>query len=89
MPKHLLVPVVAGCVVEKDGNYLLVQEKQPKVYGLWNIPAGHVDEGESLEEAALREVAEETGYTVKLDKKLSVEHSDTHRPVLHAYKHML
>ena len=86
MPKDLLVAVVAGCVIEKDSKYLLVQEKQQKAYGLWNLPAGHVDEGETFEEAALRETVEETGYTVELDKKLSVEHTSIHSPVLHAYK---
>ena len=60
MSKDLLVPVVAGCVIQKDGKYLLVQEKQQKVYGLWNLPAGHVDEGETFEEAAIRESQEET-----------------------------
>ena len=34
--------VVAGEKKEKDGKFLLVQEKQPKAYGLWNLPAGHV-----------------------------------------------
>ncbi len=86
MSKYLLVPVVAGCVIEKDSKYLLVQEKQEKAYGLWNLPAGHVDEGETFEEAALRETIEETGYTVKLDKKLSVVHPGVGKPVLHAYR---
>jgi NADH pyrophosphatase NudC (nudix superfamily) len=86
MSKYLLVPVVAGCVIQKDDKYLLVQEKQQKAYGLWNLPAGHVDEGETLEVAARREALEETGFVVELDKKLEVEHPDISRPVLHAYQ---
>jgi NADH pyrophosphatase NudC (nudix superfamily) len=85
MNKPQLARVVAGCVICKDGKYLLVQEKKSSVYGLWNLPAGHVDEGETIEEAAIREVFEETGYRVELGKKLSVEHTSIDRPVLHAF----
>jgi 8-oxo-dGTP diphosphatase len=80
-----LVPVVVGCVLEKDNKYLLVQEKRPKVSGLWNLPAGHVDTGETLEAAAIREVYEETGYEIELKGEVNVEHSDIEKPVLHAY----
>lgn len=65
----VLAGVVAGCVIKKDGNYLLVQERQPKVYGKWNLPAGHVDKDETIEQAAVREAKEETGYEVELIKK--------------------
>jgi len=85
MNKMQLARVVAGCVLQQDGKYLLVQEKQQKVYGLWNLPAGHVDEGETFEAAAIREVSEETGYQVKLGEKISVEHQSIDRPVLHAF----
>ena len=78
--------VVAGCVVRDDeGRYLLVQEKQPKVYGLWNIPAGHVDKGESIKDAAIREVKEETGYDVELGDKIDVYHDEVEEPVRHAF----
>ncbi len=46
------VGVVAGCVIRRDSTYLLVQEKQKKAYGLWNLPAGYVDKGETIEQAA-------------------------------------
>lgn len=79
--------VVAGCVVKNDeGKYLLVQEKQPKVYGLWNIPAGHVDKGESIKAAAVREVKEETGYDVELSEKIDVYHDEVEEPVRHAFR---
>ena len=47
--------VVAGVVLEHDGTYLLVQEKQPRAYGLWNLPAGRVDEGDTIEQTAVKE----------------------------------
>lgn len=62
----------AGVVIKRDGKYLLVQEKKVAVYGLWNIPAGRVDEGETVEEAAIREAKEETGFDVKLKRKIGV-----------------
>lgn len=81
-----MVPVVAGCVLTRDGKYLLVQEKQQKVYGQWNLPAGRVDAGESIEDAAIRETKEESGFDVTLGEKISIEHSASVHPVLHAFK---
>lgn len=77
--------VVAGCVIYHDGKYLLVQEKQPKVYGLWNIPAGHVDKGETIEAAAVREAQEETGYEVELGEKIDIYQEVVESPVRHAF----
>ena len=57
--------VIVGGIVEKDGKYLLVQEAKEKCYGKWNIPAGHLDFGESLVHGAVREIKEETGCDVK------------------------
>ena len=79
--------IVAGCVLRRqDGKYLLVQEKQPKVYGLWNIPAGHVDRGETIESAAVREVKEESGYDVKLGGKIDIYHETVESPVRHGFR---
>lgn len=61
---------IAGVLIYKAGKYLLVQEKQTHVYGLWNIPAGHVEKGESYEKAAKREGEEETGYKLKVGVKI-------------------
>jgi len=85
-PKPATTLVVSGVVLEKDGKYLLVQEKQLKVYGLWNLPAGHVDEGETLEQTAIREAKEECGLDVRLVGQVLVIHQAVERPVLHAYR---
>jgi 8-oxo-dGTP pyrophosphatase MutT (NUDIX family) len=79
------IGVVAGSIVRQDGKYLMVQEKQPKVYGLWNVPAGYVDRGEDVENAAVREAKEETGYDIKLDGLFSLYHDTTNEPVKHIY----
>ncbi len=62
----LLLKVTCSLVIERDGRLLLVQEADPDIYGLWNQPAGHVEPGETLEQCALREAREETGYDVEL-----------------------
>ena len=40
--------MVAGAVLEKDNKYLLVQEKKPEAYKLWNLPAGRVEVGSTF-----------------------------------------
>lgn len=58
--------VIVGGIIEKDGKYLLVQEAKEKCYKKWNVPAGHLDCGEGLIDAAKREIKEETGCDVEL-----------------------
>ncbi len=60
------MPIIVGGIVEKDNKYLLVQESKPKCYGKWNIPAGHLDPGESIFDGAKREIKEETNCDVEL-----------------------
>ena len=64
---------VAGCIVEKDGKFLMIKEKKRDFYGQYNLPSGAVEEGESITEAAIREVEEETGYEVELLGALPVQ----------------
>ncbi|KZX82344.1 NUDIX hydrolase [Oleiphilus sp. HI0009] len=56
---------IVACVVEQDGKYLMVEELS---HGkrVFNQPAGHVDEGESILTAAVRETLEETAWQVEL-----------------------
>ncbi len=64
--------VIAGCVIVRNDKILMVKEAQKKCYGMWNIPAGHVDEPEGIKDAAIREVYEETGCKVKLTGVLPI-----------------
>lgn len=64
--------IISGCLVVKDNKILMVKEAKKKCYGQWNFPAGHVEDNETLMEAAIREVYEETGCKVKLTGVLPI-----------------
>ncbi|WP_255481707.1 NUDIX hydrolase [Rhodanobacter sp. ANJX3] len=73
--------VTVACVVVDGDRYLMVEE-EVKGRLAYNQPAGHLDDGESLLEAAVRETLEETGWTVALEHLIgihqwrSTEHGD-------------
>lgn len=52
--------------VWRAGEILLIRRAKPPLSGLWTFPGGHVDFGETVREAARREVQEETGLAVEL-----------------------
>ncbi len=57
----------AGGVVERDGLVAVVHRPR---YDDWSLPKGKLNSGETWEQAALREVAEETGLVCKLGDEL-------------------
>ena len=59
--------VTVATVIEREGHYLLVEERD-KTSGamVFNQPAGHLEQGESLQQAATRETLEETGWHIAL-----------------------
>jgi 8-oxo-dGTP pyrophosphatase MutT (NUDIX family) len=54
--------VTVAAVVERDGRFLLVRERAQNGDLVINQPAGHLEAGESLVEAVIRETREETGW---------------------------
>ena len=62
-PANSLVVAVAVVVRDEDGNVLLIERTDN---GLWALPGGAQDLGESTRQAAVREVEEETGLTVEV-----------------------
>ena len=57
--------VGVGAVVVEGRRVLLIKRGKPPLYGRWVVPGGTVELGESLEQALVREVCEETGLLVR------------------------
>lgn len=58
---------IAGVIIQNEaGEFLLVQETNPRFRGLWGFPGGHIDEGETPQQAAIREAREEVDVEVEL-----------------------
>jgi ADP-ribose pyrophosphatase YjhB (NUDIX family) len=68
-------PKVAAAAVVRDPAglvYLLRRAQRDQAHGLWILPGGHVDRGEEVHAAAVREVGEEIGLSVRLQGLLGV-----------------
>ena len=59
------IHLVTSVLCRRDNQILMVNEIDNGI-SCWNQPAGHVENGESITDAAIREALEETGYRVKL-----------------------
>ncbi|MDA0225998.1 MAG: NUDIX hydrolase, partial [Proteobacteria bacterium] len=58
--------VVTGCVPEWEGRVLLCRRAIEPRYGYWTLPAGFLENGETVAEGAARETLEEAGARVEL-----------------------
>lgn len=57
---------VAGVVVNREGKWLVVNKTYGGLKGVWSLPAGFVNVGETADEAVVREIKEETGIDVEV-----------------------
>jgi len=62
--------VAVGAVVMHEKRFLLVQRGTPPALGQWSIPGGKIRLGETMQEAAEREVLEETGLRIRAKEPL-------------------
>lgn len=65
--------IVAFVLVNDSEEVLMIQEARESCRGKWYLPAGRIEEGETIEQAAQREVLEETGLVVEITTLLTVE----------------
>jgi 8-oxo-dGTP diphosphatase len=77
--------LATGVVVELDGRIVLGRRNHEPRLGYWSFPSGFVDAGEVVEEAAAREVEEETGLKVRIERLLGVFSDAGNRTVFIAY----
>ena len=63
-----MTPIVAvgAFVFDREGRVLLVERAKPPGEGLWTLPGGRLERGETLAQAVAREVREETGLIVEV-----------------------
>lgn len=82
------VEIVGSAIIEnKKGEILLV--RSPKWSNKWTMPGGHIEPGEKIEEALLREVEEEVGLKLKSQGIVAhgelIDSKDFHRPAHFIY----
>ncbi|MGC3873990.1 NUDIX domain-containing protein [Halomonas sp. GXIMD04776] len=64
--------VAVASVIERSGRYLMVEEDRGGPFSLFNQPAGHLEPGERLTEAAVRETGEEAAWQVAITDYLGL-----------------
>ncbi|MET0538989.1 MAG: NUDIX hydrolase [Xanthobacteraceae bacterium] len=57
--------LAVSAAIVRDGRILVVRRARPPAHGLFSLPGGLVETGETLTEAVRREVAEETGLAIE------------------------
>ena len=77
----------AGAFVMKGKKFLILQRstKETSKHGLWELPGGKVEKGETPRETAVIEVKEEAGLDIKLKANLGPHHDDKMKKTYHAY----
>jgi 8-oxo-dGTP diphosphatase len=71
-------------VVMEKGKILLVKRKGNPFVGYWALPGGFMERGETLRKAAPREVLEETGMKVSIEKMIAIYDDPKRNPMGHA-----
>lgn len=65
-----LSEVTVFALIEEGGKVALIQQGG-RAHGLWCLPGGHIDEGEMLEQAAVREAKEEAGLDIEVVENIA------------------
>lgn len=87
--EHAVLPVACHVFFLKDDKIFLMKRANTGFNdGKWSVPAGRLDQGESLRQAAIREAKEEVGAVIKesdLDKFLMMSHKDSRGERLYSF----
>ncbi|MEX0617307.1 MAG: NUDIX domain-containing protein [Candidatus Woykebacteria bacterium] len=82
------VEVVGGGIIENDKGEIFLTT-QPKWHNKWTLPGGHVEPGETVEQATLRELEEEIGLKLKFVDVITwgelINSKDFYRPAHFIY----
>jgi 8-oxo-dGTP diphosphatase len=63
--------IVSQAVIKRENEILMVRQFVERGDIVWNFPGGGIEDGESPEEACIREVKEETGYEIRIIELLN------------------
>ena len=64
------IPCVGAVVFDESGRLLLVKRANPPAQGKWSLPGGRLEPGERASQGVVREVLEETGLTVSVEREV-------------------
>lgn len=65
-----VIPCVGAVIRDDEGRLLLIKRGHDPGAGLWSLPGGRIEPGETGTQALVREMREETGLTVKVGRLL-------------------
>ena len=68
MPDSVIIPCVGAIVTDSWGRLLMIKRGHEPGAGLWSIPGGRIEPGETDAEAVIREMLEETSLAVEVDR---------------------
>jgi ADP-ribose pyrophosphatase YjhB (NUDIX family) len=68
VPDSVIIPCVGAIVTDSQGRLLMIKRGHEPGAGLWSIPGGRIEPGETDAEAVVREMIEETGLAVEVGR---------------------
>ncbi len=72
MKKIHFPQVAVGAIIFRDEKILLVKRSKPPAKGMWAIPGGKINSGESMKDALRREIKEETNLEIEVGEVVYV-----------------
>jgi ADP-ribose pyrophosphatase YjhB (NUDIX family) len=67
------IPNAASVAIVRDGKVLLIKRAYAPYQHLWTLPGGRIEPGETIEQCAIREIAEEVGLTIRNPRPVLVQ----------------